>query len=704
MNRHPLSMLISFFLLLMLISPHTAYAERLNSFGVNWQFAVNLPQAGLSGVLKGSLKHIKKTDFHFSGEFIPQKSSLKAAKIRINTEVRLEEGSVAFRNLTIQIKKLGIRIPELELQNPDISIKGNGKLFTKNGVAKFENLSIAVGNLPLINTDLNYSPDSDGTLSLNIIDPLPLLEKIAGKLLDEVKPDWEKQGKLDLSLTLRKIKTKPESSFLLKFSELSVASPDGLYLIDNFSGSLKSTIPVNKPQIKATLEINSGEALFDTLYLNLNKHPLKTTLTSTLPDKKGNISSRINTQWEKMGNITAKTLIKKTKNGLNYSGEASLQIPALAAPFKTLAVEPFSLGQLSANGTLALLCTFKGTPEKTILTGNINLTKGDFNSPTITSKSITANIPFSASLGKNLHPQPDKYLTAPKQGFINIGNLDAGQLKLSDFNIPITLSSNKAVFGNLDKIPLGGGKIKLSELAVNNPFSSDFALHGKLNAKDVNLLPLSPPSLPVDGKIDGNIEFWLLKKRFSTLGSFSGEVYGGKIKISEMFADNPFSKSRQYGADFNIEKLKLKPLSEALDIGRITGRMNLDLTDLVIAYDQPAKFKLYAITTPDSDSDQAISLKAVNTLSVIGTGSGLTGVGVGMFSQFFQEFSYAGLGLECTLDHDLFKIRGLIREDGIEYIIKKPPLFGINVINSNPENLISFSDMLKRLKRISGSR
>lgn len=140
---------------------------------------------------------------------------------------------------------------------------------------------------------------------------------------------------------------------------------------------------------------------------------------------------------------------------------------------------------------------------------------------------------------------------------------------------------------------------------------------------------------------------------------------------------------------------------KALDIGRITGRMDLNLTGLVIAYAQPASFHLLAKTTPSSDSTREISLKAVNTLYVIGTGSGLTGAGVGAFSQFFKEFGYAGLGLEFTLD-DLFKIRGLIRDDGIEYIIKRPPLFGINVINSNPENLISFSDMLKRLKRVIG--
>ena len=284
-------------------------------------------------------------------------------------------------------------------------------------------------------------------------------------------------------------------------------------------------------------------------------------------------------------------------------------------------------------------------------------------------------------------PKIDKDLITPKQGLINIGSLKTDKLLLSDFNIPITLSSNKAVFGHLSTIPLGGGTVQLSDLVVDNPFSSDFTLHGKMNAHEINMLPLSPPSLPIDGKIGGNIEFWLLKKYLSTSGNLSGEVYGGKITISEIFADNPFAKSRQYGADFKVRNLKLQPLSEALDIGLITGRINLDLKDLIIAYDQPAKFKLRIITIPDSDSNQAISLKAVNTLSVIGTGSGLTGVGVGMFSEFFKEFSYAGIGLECTLDHDLFIIRGLIREDGIEYIIKKPLLFGINVINSNPKIL-----------------
>jgi hypothetical protein len=56
--------------------------------------------------------------------------------------------------------------------------------------------------------------------------------------------------------------------------------------------------------------------------------------------------------------------------------------------------------------------------------------------------------------------------------------------------------------------------------------------------------------------------------------------------------------------------------------------------------------------------------------------------------------------LSCRLAHDRFSLRGTIWAGGTEYLVKSPGLYGIDVINRNPENEISFSDMLERLKRI----
>jgi hypothetical protein len=99
---------------------------------------------------------------------------------------------------------------------------------------------------------------------------------------------------------------------------------------------------------------------------------------------------------------------------------------------------------------------------------------------------------------------------------------------------------------------------------------------------------------------------------------------------------------------------------------------------------------------------QRVSLKAVNAISVMGTGSGLGDVGVGMFAGFFEEFGYEAIGISSSLNNDVFRVRGLIRQGGVEYLIKKPLLFGINVINRNPDNQISFSDMMERVQRVVG--
>ncbi len=688
-------------ILLVLIMPHTAISNETSSFGVNYQFKVDLPKAGLSGILKGYLEHIQQANFKFEGNFNPELSPLKSGPINISTELSLEKGFVAFRKLSIHIASLNLNISELKLHNPDITITGSGKYFTDSKTAQFSNLKIKAGNLPIINAALNYSPKFDGTLSLNIFDPLPLLQNIAENLLGEAALEWEKEGKLNLALNLNKLNSAPESTLSLNFDDFSASSPDGLYLVDSFSGSLKSFLPLNESKIRTVLNINSGEALFNTLYLNLKNKPLKASILATQSKNKKVISSKIDVTWQEMGTTRIDTKINTAKKEIRYSGNMDINIPSLNDPFKAFVADPFSLSDLSANGTIALSCKFNGSPSETLINGVLALAKGSFHSSSINTNKISSKLPFAVVLGDDFLPQTSDKLKKTDQGTIRLGEFSAGPLVLKDFNIPLSVSSNEVIFGKIPSIKLSGGQLKLLKVRLEKPFSKDFALNGKLNVSAVNLLPLSPPSLPIDGLLNGDLQFWLLANTLSTEGSFSGEVYGGDMEVSEIFAENPFSPSRQYGADFKVKSLKLIPLSKALDIGRITGRMNLDLTDLVVAYGQPAEFKLIAVSIPDADSDQEISLKAVNTLSVIGTGSGLTGAGVGLFSQIFRQFSYAGLGLECTLNNDLFKIRGLIREDGIEYIIKKPPLFGINVINSNPENLISFSDMLKRLKRIS---
>jgi len=61
---------------------------------------------------------------------------------------------------------------------------------------------------------------------------------------------------------------------------------------------------------------------------------------------------------------------------------------------------------------------------------------------------------------------------------------------------------------------------------------------------------------------------------------------------------------------------------------------------------------------------------------------------------------YSEIGIRCTLADDLFSLRGLIREGGKEYLIRRSIFRGIDMVNQNPDNSISFKDMSERMGRL----
>lgn len=58
------------------------------------------------------------------------------------------------------------------------------------------------------------------------------------------------------------------------------------------------------------------------------------------------------------------------------------------------------------------------------------------------------------------------------------------------------------------------------------------------------------------------------------------------------------------------------------------------------------------------------------------------------------------MGIICILENDVFTLRGKIHEGGKEYLIRKVFLRGIDVVNQNLDNNISFRDMKERINRI----
>lgn len=275
---------------------------------------------------------------------------------------------------------------------------------------------------------------------------------------------------------------------------------------------------------------------------------------------------------------------------------------------------------------------------------------------------------------------------------------------MMDADLGLALTPNRLDTAGSLTASAYGARLSLSELFVRAPLSPAFEASGTCDLEGLSFAALPTGSIPLAGQLRGRLPRWRLSaKTLTTEGVLAGTFFDGPLTVWGIRADAPLSANRTVGASLAVKRLDLEPLSEALGIGRVTGRLDLDLRDLEMAYGQPVAFHLMARSVAAPGVSQDVSLKAVDSITRIGTGNPLTGLGVGLIAAVFKEFPYESIGFYCDLENDVFRIRGLISSDGVEYIIKRPPFIGINVVNSNPTNRISFSDMKERVGRVVGS-
>jgi hypothetical protein len=249
-----------------------------------------------------------------------------------------------------------------------------------------------------------------------------------------------------------------------------------------------------------------------------------------------------------------------------------------------------------------------------------------------------------------------------------------------------------------------GANLSLRRIRADEPLSRDFRIRLAAEMEGLDLSRIEG-KIPIEGRVGGVLDPVILgRERMTAAGELTGDLFGGRLEVRRVTVEQPFGAGPEYGADLNIHRIDLERLSAALGVGRVTGRLSGSVAGLRVAFGQPVAFHLKMESVPAKGVSQSVSLKAVNSISLISTGSSLSGLGISLMTRFFREFPYEKIGFECGLKNDVFTVRGLIHENGVEYLVKRRFFAGIDVINGNPDNRIGFSDMLERAKRVTGER
>jgi len=242
---------------------------------------------------------------------------------------------------------------------------------------------------------------------------------------------------------------------------------------------------------------------------------------------------------------------------------------------------------------------------------------------------------------------------------------------------------------------------------VKEPFGPDLSIHTSLSFDGIKLQPILSKiwARPQEGTLYGKLDPVRYEGHAVTShGEIKAEVFGGQILLSDLGASGIFAAAPVFKINVQGDDLLLSDITTDTSFGKIEGVLNGFIRDLEIAYGQPQAFDLLLETAKKPGISQRISVKALDNIAQLGGGqSPFMGL-AGTFTSIFKKFPYEKIGIRAHLVNDVFTINGTIREDGTEYLVKRGGFSGVNVVNQNPDNRISFKDMVKRIKRITLKR
>jgi len=317
---------------------------------------------------------------------------------------------------------------------------------------------------------------------------------------------------------------------------------------------------------------------------------------------------------------------------------------------------------------------------------------------------LNISLPYDLALAGN----PSISSSGNKNGTIAFDLFEKDNIRISKFAAPVVFSGNRFIIPDPINVKTAGGEISLAGFHAENLLRPEVRVETGMDIKHVNLEQLIEQEEPVylSGIIDGNLPSIIFQNgRWTTGGTLTARSFGGQIKIENIFAGRLFSASQFWGAEASFNNIDLEKLTSSIKVGRMTGLIKGSLKNFSIEYGQPSSFDLVITTDTSRNVPKLISVDAINDLSIISTGSGaISGILSSGLNQFFKDYPYSQIGIRCILKDDIFKLRGLIHDAGKEYLVKKALFRGVDIINQNPDNYISFKDMAERMSRINKSQ
>jgi AsmA family len=541
---------------------------------------------------------------------------------------------------------------------------------------------------------------------------IPAVRALARPYLAESLASWETGGTSDLLLEVWRPAAGGAGwgfSGSLSLAEARFNDPSFTIAGEGLDPRLKAEgeyAPPNDLSFRATLEISRGESLWKAVYVPWNKHPVKTTAAGRCRLEAGAIEGlEARLLFPTIGEIDLRGSFK-TRPVLSFDlrSESTLSLGPLYSLYTEAGVSDED--RMTIGGTARAGLQAKKEGSEISVTGRVALSGAGIDHPATGTEvlGVDAELPVRYESGKAGADSPDDQL--PEEGFLRIGEFRNRLLTLNHITVPLRSGTNAFSIEPF-ALELYGGKVEIGRTAFRvDPGSGSLQGVGSLVLRDLDIsrLPMPYPQFRLTGQIQAHFpRLDISPKKIALSGRGEAAVFGGKVVLRDLTVADPFSPGRAVSLNIDLIDLDLKKLTDEVPFGEVTGIVRGEVRDLVISYGQPERFDFRIESVPRKGVRQTFSLKAVDNLTVLSSGQQASAGTSRFWMRFIRGFRYEKLGIVSTLRNDVFTLNGTIHEGGVEYLVKKPALFGINVINRMPEKLVSFKEMAGRLRRIAQS-
>jgi hypothetical protein len=229
--------------------------------------------------------------------------------------------------------------------------------------------------------------------------------------------------------------------------------------------------------------------------------------------------------------------------------------------------------------------------------------------------------------------------------------LDAARAELRSEDAAITLANPLAI-GVLG----GAWRIERMRLEPRSPRGERYAASFALAGIDMQRLcaALGWPSF--GGNLSGGIpEIEFTGDRIQLHGGLDLYVFDGYLGVSGVTLERPFGIAPSLDADIHFENFDLDQLTQAFDFGGMSGKLDGNVRGLRLVDWSPVAFD----ASLRSDNGGRMSYNAVNDLTALGGGGGLSASFQTMALKLFDTFGYRRLGIRCKLVAEVCTMGGI---------------------------------------------